>query len=398
MSLLKSIQHEAAELLQESIQHRRHLHAHPELSYQEKETSIYVQKQLEKIGIDYKGGIADNGIVALIKGNKPESKVVAMRADMDALPIFEKNDIPYKSKNEGVMHACGHDAHTSSLLSAAKILNNIKDQFSGSIKLIFQPAEEVFPGGASIMIKEGVLENPTPSGIIGQHVLPSMDAGKVGFKSGNAMASADEIYIQVKGKGGHGAMPHLTHDPIAISATLISSLQQLVSRSANPLDPCVLTFGKIEGLGATNIIPEEVKLEGTFRAFNEKWRYKAHELLKQQCKSIGEAFNATIEIEIRVGYPVLICDELLTQRAVEASKEYMGEENVLDIPARMGAEDFAYYTHHTKGVFYRLGTGNDKLDTRHGLHTPQFNIDESSLEHGAGLFAWLALQELEFTS
>lgn len=397
MSLLKTIQHEAAELLQETIAHRRHLHTHPELSYQEKETSAYVQKQLDATGIDYEAGIAENGVVALIKGNNPDSKVIAMRADMDALPIIEANDIPYKSQNEGVMHACGHDAHTSSLLSAAKILHNVRDQFSGTIKLIFQPAEERFPGGASIMIKEGVLENPRPDGIIGQHVLPAMDAGKVGFRAGQSMASADEIYIHIKGKGGHGAMPHNTYDPIAAAAILITSLQQIISRNANPLDPTVLTFGRIEGLGSTNVIPPEVKIEGTFRAMNEDWRKKAHELLKQKCKHFGEAMNVSIDLEIIVGYPFLICDEEMTARLSLAAKEYMGEENVLEMEPRMGAEDFAYYTHHTKGVFYRIGTGNDTLDTRHGLHTPQFNIDESTLEHGAGLFAWLTVQELGFS-
>jgi len=223
-----------------------------------------------------------------------------------------------------------------------------------------------------------------------------MDAGKVGFRAGQCMASADEIYIHIRGKGGHGAMPHLCHDPIAASAILITALQQIVSRNVNPLEPSVLTFGKIEGLGSTNVIPEEVKIEGTFRAMNEKWRYEAHELLKQQCKHIGEALNVTIELEIIIGYPFLICDEAMTSRASEAAKEYMGEENVLEIPARMGAEDFAYYTQQIDGVFYRLGTGNDALDTRHGLHTPNFNIDESALEHGAGLFAWMTVQELAF--
>ncbi len=373
---------------------RRHLHANPELSFNEFETSKFIKLQLEKIGISEFEQKANTGWVALIKGKNPEKKIVALRGDIDALPIFEKNDVPYKSKIDGVMHACGHDVHTSCLLGAAKILNEIKNDFEGTVKLIFQPAEEKLPGGASIMIKEGALENPKPESIIGQHVMPLIPVGKVGFKSGLYMASTDELYVKVIGKGGHGAMPDLNIDPVVIAAHIILALQQIVSRSAKPNTPSVLSFGKVIANGATNVIPDEVYMEGTFRTLDEKWRKEAHIKIKKMAEQIAESMGAKCEFEIRVGYPFLKNDEQLTERAKISAIEYLGKENVLDIDIWMAAEDFAYYSQIMPACFYRLGTRNEDKGIVSSVHTATFDIDETALEIGAGLMAWIALSEL----
>jgi amidohydrolase len=380
--------------LPEAIATRRHLHANPELSYQEVETGKYIAARLTELGIEHVHGVAENGVVALIKGRNPTKKTVAMRADMDALPIFEKNDIAYKSQNEGVMHACGHDAHSASLLGAARILHELRNEFEGTIKLIFQPAEEKLPGGASIMIREGVLQNPEPTVIIGQHVHPPMQAGKIGMRAGNYMASADEIYVTIHGKGGHGALPQDCIDPIAIMAVMLTALQQIVSRNAPPTIPSVLTFGKIIANGATNIIPDEVYMEGTFRTFDEKWRDMAHKKMIQLAEGLAQSMGGTCDFKVVKGYPVLKNDEILTARTFANAQHYLGEENVEELPIRMTAEDFAYYSHQIPAVFYRLGTGNAALGTNSPLHTATFNIDESALEIGMGLFAYIAVQEL----
>jgi amidohydrolase len=379
----------------EVIAHRRHLHANPELSYEEVETGKYIAKQLEKLGIEHEHGVAENGVVALIKGKNPDKKVIALRADIDALPILEANDIPYKSKKDGIMHACGHDAHTSSLLGTAKILDTIKEDFEGTIKLIFQPAEEKMPGGASIMIKEGVLENPKPVAIFGQHVHTPLEAGKIGMKPGMYMASADELYISVFGQGGHGALPHNCVDPITISAQIITALQQIVSRNSNPISPCVLTIGKIWSVGgSTNVITNEVKMLGTFRSMDETWRFKAHDRMKKMAESIAESMGGSCDFKIVVGYPFLWNDEALTAKVKARSIEYLGEENVVDLPMQMTAEDFAYYSQAMPGVFYRLGTGNKERGITSAIHTDTFDIDENALEYSTGLMAWLAVREL----
>jgi amidohydrolase len=395
MMLKDKIKSLAKAYKEEVIANRRHLHSHPELSYQEFETAKYVASKLEEIGISDLEQKANTGWTALIKGKNPEKKVVALRADMDALPIIEANDVSYKSQNPGVMHACGHDAHTASLLGAAKILNEVKDQFEGTIKLIFQPGEEVAPGGASYMIKDGALENPKPAGIIGQHVMPFIPAGKVGFRKGIYMASADEIYITVKGKGGHGAMPETLIDPVLIASHMIVALQQVVSRAASPKIPSVLSFGKVEALGATNVIPNEVKIQGTFRTLNEDWRAKAHEKMLSIAKGLVEGMGGEVDFEIRKGYPFLKNDPELTARATDAAKVYLGEENVVDLDIWMAAEDFAYYSQEIDGCFYRLGTRNEAKGIISGVHTPTFDIEEDALEIGAGLMAWLAVAELE---
>jgi amidohydrolase len=379
----------------EVISNRRHLHANPELSYLEFQTAAFVKEKLENLGITTIEQKATTGWSALIEGKNPSKKVIALRADMDALPITEANDVPYKSKNPGVMHACGHDAHTASLLGAAKILQEVKDQFEGTIKLIFQPGEEVAPGGASFMIRDGVLENPRPSGIIGQHVMPFIPTGKVGFRQGLYMASADELYITVKGKGGHAAMPETLIDPVLIASHMIVALQQVVSRAASPKIPSVLSFGRVEALGATNVIPNEVKIQGTFRTLNEDWRAKAHQKMLQIAHGIVEGMGGELNFEIRKGYPFLQNNPELTARATAAAKDYLGEENVLDLDIWMAAEDFSYYSQVVDGCFYRLGTRNEERGIVSGVHTPTFDIDEDALEIGAGLMAWLAVSELE---
>jgi amidohydrolase len=382
---------------QEVIDLRRHLHSHPELSFKEFQTAAFVAEKLKAIGITEIESKATTGWSALIKGKNPEKKVVALRADMDALPIIEANEVPYKSQNPGVMHACGHDAHTASLLGAAKILHEVKDQFEGTIKLIFQPGEEIIPGGASLMIKDKVLENPRPNYILGQHVMPMIPAGKVGFRSGLYMASADELYLTIKGKGGHGAMPETFIDPVLISAHLLVALQQIVSRVANPKIPSVLSFGRVEALGATNIIPNEVKIQGTFRTLDEAWRAKAHEKMRQIAEGIVEGMGGQLDFEIRKGYPFLKNNPELTARSVAAAQTYLGSENVLDLDIWMAAEDFAYFSQEIDGCFYRLGTRNEARGITSGVHTPTFDIEEEALEIGAGLMAWLAVSELAST-
>ncbi|MCE2778609.1 MAG: M20 family metallopeptidase [Algoriphagus sp.] len=379
---------------QEVIANRRHLHSHPELSFKEYETAAFVAEKLKEIGITEIESKATTGWSALIKGKNPEKKVVALRADMDALPIIEANEVPYKSQNPGVMHACGHDAHTASLLGAAKILNEVRDQFEGTIKLIFQPGEEIIPGGASLMIKDKVLENPRPNAILGQHVMPMIPAGKVGFRSGLYMASTDELYLTIKGKGGHGAMPETFIDPVLISAHLLVALQQIVSRVANPKIPSVLSFGRVEALGATNIIPNEVKIQGTFRTLDEAWRAKAHEKMRLIAQGIVEGMGGQLDFEIRKGYPFLKNEPALTARSVEAARAYLGAENVLDLDIWMAAEDFAFFSQEVDGCFYRLGTRNEARGITSGVHTSTFDIEEEALEIGAGLMAWLAVSEL----
>lgn len=377
------------------VANRRHLHAHPELSFQEVQTGKFVADRLAELGIEHKHGMAGNGVVALIKGKKPKKRVVALRGDMDALPILEANKVPYKSQNEGVMHACGHDVHTSSLLGTARILHELRDQFEGTVKCIFQPGEERLPGGASMMIAEGVLENPRPASIFGQHVHPPLRAGMVGLKSGIYMASADEIYVTVKGRGGHGAMPHECIDPIAIAAQLIVTLQQIVSRYADPAVPSVLTFGKINSTGgATNVIPNEVKLEGTFRTMHEKWRAEAHKRMKKMAESVAKSMGAACEFNILKGYPVLYNNEALTARTKQWAIEFLGNDKVVDLPLRMTAEDFAYFSQVMPACFYRLGTGNPERGITSPIHTDTFDVDESALETGVGLMAWLAVKEL----
>jgi amidohydrolase len=392
--LIDKVKKLAKEYASDVINIRRHIHANPELSYQEYNTAKYVAEQLRDIGIEPKEGVAETGLTAVIEGKNPTKKVIALRADMDALPITEANDVPYKSKNEGVMHACGHDAHTASLLGTCKILHELRNEFEGTIKLIFQPGEEKNPGGASLMIKDGALKNPDPSSILGQHVMPLIPVGKIGFRSGMYMASCDEIYLTVKGKGGHGAIPELAVDPVLITAHILVALQQIISRNASPKTPTVLSFGKVIANGATNIIPDEVKVDGTFRAMNEEWRAEAHKKITKMAQSIAEGMGGSCEVFISKGYPYLENDPLTTEAARKAASEYVGPENIVELPLWMGAEDFSYYTQEIPACFYRLGTRNEEKGITSYVHTPTFNIDESALEIGSGLMAWLAINSL----
>ncbi|MFM6936955.1 MAG: M20 family metallopeptidase [Aquirufa sp.] len=393
-TLVEKIKALSTSLAQETVGNRHHLHMHPELSFQETATQAFVESQLNTWGIP-NNRLANTGVVAIIEGKNPTKKVVALRADMDALPIIETNDVPYKSQNPGVMHACGHDVHTSSLLGTAHILQSIKEDFEGTVKLIFQPAEEKAPGGASIMIKEGVLENPKPVSIFGQHVATNVPVGKIGFREGMYMASTDELYIKVIGKGGHGAMPDACIDPIVIASHIIVAMQQIISRNKNPKFPSVLTFGKIEGLGATNVIPDEVNIAGTFRAMDETWRAEGLEKMKKLAEGIADAMGGQAIFEVLKGYPFLQNNPELTRKAKAAAIAYMGEENVVDLDLWMAGEDFAFYTHHVDACFYRLGIRNEAKGITSGVHTPTFDIDEDALAIGPGLMAWLAVNELE---
>jgi amidohydrolase len=390
----EKIQAIAKDIFSDVVANRRHLHSHPELSFHEVATSAYVAAKLDALGIPYQR-MADNGLVGLIQGTKPGTGVVALRGDMDALPITEANDVPYKSQNVGVMHACGHDVHTSSLLGTATILSQLKDEFGGTVKLIFQPAEEKLPGGASLMIKEGVLENPKPQAVIGQHVMPLIDAGKVGFRSGKYMASTDELYVTIKGKGGHGAQPQQNVDPVIIMAHILTALQQVVSRFADPKSPSVLSFGKVIANGATNVIPNEVYLEGTFRTMDEAWRKEAHIKMKKMAEGIAESMGGSCDFNIMHGYPFLINEPVLTASARSHAEDYLGKENVVDLDIWMAAEDFAYYSQVADSCFYRLGTRNEARGITSSVHTPTFDVDESALELSTGLMAYIAVKQLE---
>lgn len=401
-NLVSIIRQQAQELARETVEFRRHLHQYPELSFNEVKTAEYIASLLKDHDLpcqrNFGGG---NGVVARIEGSaSPQSstmtKTIALRADMDALPIQEENDVPYKSRNPGVMHACGHDAHSAILFSAAKILKELRSQFSGIVQFIFQPAEERSPGGAQGMIQHGVLEGV--NAILGEHVNPTLPVGTAGFCSGTMMASADEIYLHVQGRGGHAAMPHLLTDPVLIASHIIIALQQIVSRQSKPDDPCVLSFGKVDAPGAMNVIPDTVHIVGTFRALNEDWRNKALESISNMAASIARSMGGTCEVEIIRGYPPLINNEELTRRSREAAITYLGKEQVVDLPLAMWSEDFAYYNQQLPGCFYNLGVGNKGGDPTGLLHTSTLMIDEGALEIGSGLMAWLAICELNGTA
>jgi len=386
--LKENIQRLSAEYAAEFLEIRHHLHAHPELSYKEFETSKFVQSKLAGWGIPFTV-MAETGVVAVIYGSNPGKRSIALRGDMDALPILEENDVPYKSKHPGVMHACGHDVHTTCLLGAAKILNELKSEWQGTVKFVFQPGEEKNPGGASLMIRDGVLANPSIQGIVALHVHPGLEVGKLSFRKGRVMASADEIYITIKGRGGHAAQPHLTADTILIASQLIISLQQIISRNNNPFSPSVLSICSFQGGNTTNVIPSEVKLMGTFRAMDEVWRFKAHDLIRKQTIGLVEAMGAEADVHIDVGYPTVDNNPMLTESAWALADAYMGAGNVLETEIRMGAEDFGYYTQQVPGCFFRLGVRNENLGIVHNVHTPKFNIDERAIQTGIGMMAWL---------
>ena len=380
--------------LPEIIQIRRDLHAYPELSMQEFKTSGYIASFLTDLNIPLRRGIAKTGLTGLIEGKNPLSKVIGLRADMDALPIQELNDVPYKSTVNGVMHACGHDVHMASLLGAAKILNELKDDFEGSVKLIFQPSEEKYPGGAIRMIEEGVLEDPVVEKMYGLHVFPALQTGKVGMKEGKYMASTDELFFTVKGRGGHGATPDLNIDPVVIAAHIILALQQIVSRHANPVNPTVLSIGRVLAEGKTNIIPDYVKMEGVMRTFDENWRKEVKQKISRLVNSIAESMGGTCDVSVAKGYPYLVNDIETTKKVRQYAEEYLGLENVEELEMRMTSEDFAYFSQKVPVCFYRLGIKNEAKGITANLHSPTFNVDENSLETGMGMMAWIAAKEL----
>ncbi len=386
--LKEKIQQLAKQYAPDFIAIRHHLHAHPELSYQEFRTSAFVQEKLSSAGIPFRV-MAETGVVGMIEGRNPGKRVIALRADMDALPIREENNVPYKSTNDGVMHACGHDVHTSILLGASTILQELRKEWEGTVKLIFQPGEEKNPGGASIMIREGVLKDPSPQAIFGLHVHPGLEVGKLSFRGGMVMASADEIYITIRGKGGHAAAPHQTVDTILVASHLVVALQQIISRNRNPLSPSVLSITSVQGGYTTNVIPSEVKLMGTFRAMDEEWRFRAHELIRKLATDLVQSMGAEIDLHIDVGYPMVYNNEALDQMARAEAGRYLGPANVLETEIRLGAEDFGYYTRQIPGCFYRLGVMNTEQGITSGVHTPTFNIDETAIEIGVGMMAWL---------
>lgn len=388
--MIEKIKQLAHQYKDEFIAVRNHIHANPELSYAEFETAAFIQQKLAGWNIPFEVK-ATTGVVGIIEGKNPAKKIIALRADMDALPIQEANDVPYKSLKAGKMHACGHDVHSACLLGAAKILNETKAEWEGTVKLIFQPGEEKNPGGASYMIKEGVLEKPAPQKIFALHVHPALEVGEFSFRAGMVMASADEIYITIKAKGGHAAAPQFTADTILIASHLIVSLQQVVSRNNNPFNPSVLSITSFQGGNTTNVIPSEVKLMGTFRAMDEEWRFKAHALIIKQTNELVAAMGAEADIHIDVGYPFVLNDEALYVEARKNAEAYAGSEKVSETELRMGAEDFAYYSHKIPACFFRLGAGNKAKGITSGVHTPTFNIDEDAIEQGMGMMAWMAV-------
>ncbi|MEI6683971.1 MAG: M20 family metallopeptidase [Bacteroidota bacterium] len=376
---------------EEVVAIRRYFHMHPELSCEEFNTAEYICGKLEEYGISYKKGIAETGVVGLIEGNDPASRCIALRADMDALPVTEGNDVPYRSVNPGKMHACGHDVHMACLLGAAKILNCLKDRFSGTVKLIFQPSEESYPGGAVRMIAEGVLQNPAPVCVIAQHVINTLQAGDVGMRAGAYMASTDEIFLTVKGKGGHAATPNQGIDPVVVAAHIILALQQIVSRNADPVMPTVISFGRIVGEGRTNIIPDRVTMDGTVRTYNEAWRKEVHQRIGKVAQGVAEAMGATCDVRIAHGYPFLFNDPGLTGKLRSLSSEYLGQEHVQELDQRMTAEDFAYFAEKIPSCLYRLGIRNEARGISSNLHSATFDVDEQSLLSGVGLMAWVTM-------
>ncbi|MHB9055182.1 MAG: M20 metallopeptidase family protein [Paludibacteraceae bacterium] len=369
----------------------RHLHAHPELSFKEFETSKFIQQQLNNMNIPFRSGIGGNGVLGKISGNNPDKRIIALRADMDALPIQEEVNLPWKSQNANVMHACGHDAHTACLLGAARVLNEMKSQFEGTVLLVFQPGEEKAPGGANLMLKDGLFNELKPDLIIGQHVSEDYPTGTMAFRFGTVMASADEIHLKIHGKGGHGAKPHLGNDTVLAAAQTVVSLQQVRSRLCPPLIPMVLTFGKLIADGATNIIPNEVKLSGTFRTFDEKWRANAKAHIKRIILDTCAAYGCTVEIDMPEGYPALINNDEITLKSQNLAKKLVGEKNVVEYDQRLTSEDFSFYSQLYPSCFYRFGIKGETNKETGPSHSPTFFMDEKALFTGMSGLAWVAL-------
>ena len=393
-SLKTEIKFLSGNIQSEIIAIRRHIHSNPELSNEETKTAEFISQKLIEWEIQHSTNIAGNGICVLLKGELEGEKVIAIRGELDALPIFEKNDVSYKSCNDGVMHACGHDVHSAALLGTLRILQQLKSKWGGTIKAIFQPAEEKLPGGASVMIANGILENPKPDCILALHVFPTLEYGKVGFREGQYMASADEIYITIKGKGGHAAMPGEYNNPLFISARLLNAYENLIEELKTQTIPTVIAFGKITGAGATNVIPDEVNIEGTFRTMDEEWRKTIHEKLKTIAQKIAVETSSLIDVKIAIGYPCLYNNPALTSQSKNAAIDFLAKENVVDIPLRMTSDDFAFYSHEIPGCYFRLGTRNETRGIISPVHTATFDIEEKALETATGTMAWIALRLL----
>ena len=388
--MINKIKELVEDIFKDIVEIRRNIHKNPELSFKEHETSAYIKSVLERWKISFIEGVANTGVVVVLEGNNPSCKTIALRADFDALPITEENDVEYCSQKKGVMHACGHDAHTASLLGVVRILYLLREEWEGSIKFIFQPAEEKYPGGAQQMIKEGVLNNPNVEKMFGQHVFPDLEVGKVGFCPGKYMASADEIRIKILGSGGHAALPESYNNPLIPSAKLISDLEEHFMRFRDI--PAVFAIGFMHANGYCNVIPDSVELKGTFRTIDEEFRSLAHVQMQDIAKTIAKEYAVDIDLHVSKGYPSLYNDETLTNQAIIYAKEYMGADNIVPLSTRMTAEDFAYYCNEVPSCFYRLGTANKNKGIIHGLHTSRFDIDENALKVGMGLMAYLAVR------
>lgn len=385
------IQMLSKEIIAEAVSMRRHIHSFPELSGKEYKTSDFIREKLQQFGIENIRQIADTGIVATVFGNNCNKKRVALRAEMDALPIYEKNEFSFKSKNDGVMHACGHDVHTANLLAAAWVLNQLKNEFEGTIQFVFQPSEEAMPSGANRMLSEGIFEQRQPDAMIAIHVDPTIPVGKIGFRCGSTSASADECYITVKGKGGHGAYPAQFINPIVIASKIIIELQSLTDLSV----PTVVTFGKIEALGKTNVVPEIAKIEGTIRAFDEKRRGEIHQQIRQKAAEIAQSFGGSVDVNILLGYPVLKTDRALTLRCKSYLEDYFDNTCMVESPLRMGADDFSYFSEKYSATLLRLGTRNESKGIVSALHTDTFDVDEDIIKIGIETLCCIALNELK---
>ncbi len=394
MITAQTIKNLARKYQKENIRIRRHLHMYPELSFQEWKTSEFITGELSAMNIPFQSGIAKTGIIGTIEGNNPESSVVALRAEMDALPISEANTVSYRSKNDGVMHACGHDAHLSSLLGSARILQEIRKEFNGTVLLVFQPGEELAPGGAKRMLDEGALKHPQPQAIIAQHVSPELETGKIGFRSGLYMASSDELYITIRGKGGHAAFPEETTDSVLTASKIIVALKELIDGKRTAGVPTILSFGKFLAHGATNVVPGEVIIEGTFRTFSEEWRKEAHHLMRERAEELARKEGTLCEFRMASGYPVLENDPQVTAEARESASHYAGKDNIVNLDIKMSSEDFAYFARSFPATLYRIGIKKPGMKVAPALHSPTFDIDESVLELASGTMAWIALSNL----
>jgi amidohydrolase len=393
MDSIEKISRLSKDLLPDLILLRRKLHQYPELSFKEFETSKRIAKELEQIGIPYYSGLNKTGIIGIIEGDKP-GLTIGIRAELDALPISEESGVEYSSQNPNVMHACGHDIHMANLIGVAMILWQLRETFSGKVLLIFQPGEELLPGGAKGIMESEIFLKNKPDIMLGLHILPELPIGKVGFRTGAYMASGDEVYITVKGKGGHAALPQTLIDPVLIASHIIVGLQQVVSRKNPSAIPTVLSFGKVIANGANNIIPNEVSIEGTFRTMDEAWRTQAHTHINRIAEGIAASMEGSCTIEIRRGYPSIINNTFLTNFVSACAKDYVGIDNVVDLPLRMTTDDFAYYAAAIPSVYFRIGSGSDNIQTS-SLHSRNLIVNDQLLESSVGLTSWLVLQSLK---